>query len=192
MLGLLADLLELSRVGLLVDRPEDVAFGEIVDEALELVTGTVCERGVEVEVASDLPGVHGDRARLVGALQNLLENAVRYMGRQASPRIEIGWRRDESEQVLFVRDNGIGIDPEYHGKIFELFERLDATRGGSGVGLAVVKRIVELHGGRVWVESEGEGHGSTFCFTLGGARPEAEAGEAGTDELSPVSSSLAS
>ncbi len=167
MLGLLEDLLELSRVGLLVDRSEDVAFGEIVDEALELVAGTVRERGVEVEVASDLPVGHGDRARLVEALQNLLENAVRYMGRQASPRIEIGWRRDESEQVLFVRDNGIGIDPEYHGKIFELFERLDpGGTEGTGSGLALVQRIVEAHGGRIWVESEGRRRGSTFCFTL--------------------------
>ncbi len=181
MLGLLEDLLELSRVGLLVDRPEDVAFGEIVDEALELVTGTVCERGVEVEVASDLPVVHGDRARLVEALQNLLENAVRYMGRQASPRIEIGWRRDESEQVLFVRDNGIGIDPEYHGKIFELFERLDpGGTKGTGVGLALVQRIIGAHGGRIWVESEGEGRGSTFCFTLPGET--GEVGDAGTAE----------
>ncbi len=76
--------------------------------------------------------------------------------------------------VLFVRDNGAGIAPEYHEKVFGLFERLDpGASDGTGIGLALVKRIVEVHGGRVWVESEGIGHGSTFCFTL--PRPEAQA-----------------
>ncbi len=115
--------------------------------------------------------------------QNLLANAIRYMGDQSAPRIEVGVRANEdvarhsrANKVLFVRDNGTGIDPRFHHKVFELFERLAATEEGSGVGLAVVKRIVELHGGRIWVESEGEGRGSTFCFTLGDVQPEDEAG----------------
>ena len=72
--------------------------------------------------------------------------------------------------MFYVRDNGIGIDPRYHQKVFGLFERLDASSEGTGVGLAMVKRIVEVHGGRVWVESEGLGRGSTFCFTPPTAR----------------------
>ena len=68
--------------------------------------------------------------------------------------------------VCTVRDNGMGIDPRYHDKVFGLFERLDPSIDGTGIGLALVKRIVEVHGGRIWVESEGEGRGSTFCFTL--------------------------
>ncbi len=188
MLGLLEDLLELSRVGLLVDRPKDVAFGKIVDEALELVAGTVRERGVEVEVASDLPLVRGDRARLVEVLQNLLENAARYMGRQASPRIDVGRRRDESEQVLFVRDNGMGIEPDYHEKVFGLFERLDPEASeGTGIGLALVKRIIEVHGGRIWVESDGAGRGSTFCFTLPAAGTSATGASAETVGAKPAS-----
>ena len=111
--------------------------------------------------------VFGDRLRLMQVYQNLIANAVKYMGPQGSPRIEVGVRGEAPERTLYVRDNGIGIDPRYHDKVFGLFERLDAADEGTGIGLALVKRIVEMHGGQVWVESEGAGRGSTFCFTLG-------------------------
>ena len=78
-------------------------------------------------------------------------------------------RQDDGQPIFYVRDNGRGIEPRYHEKVFGLFDRLDPTDDGTGVGLALVKRIVEVHGGRVWVESEGRGSGSTFCFTLPGA-----------------------
>ena len=81
-------------------------------------------------------------------------------------------REDGPQPVFYVRDNGVGIDARYHKKIFELFDRLDQQVEGTGVGLTLVQRIVELHGGRVWVESEGEGRGSQFCFTLSGEAPE--------------------
>ncbi|MCH7945955.1 MAG: histidine kinase, partial [Armatimonadetes bacterium] len=82
------------------------------------------------------------------------------------PRLDIGGLEKDGECVCFVRDNGMGIDPRYSQKVFELFDKLDRNTEGSGIGLALVKRIVEVHGGRVWVESEGLGHGSTFYFTL--------------------------
>ncbi len=166
MTRLLDELLEMSRIGRTAAPFEEVAFGAVAREAEELVAGAILERGVEVEVASDLPDVRGDRARLVELVQNLLDNAARYMGEQPSPRIDAGVRHGDPP-VFFVRDNGIGIEPKYHDKIFGLFERLDprATEG-TGIGLALVKRIVEVHGGEIWVESEGAGRGSTFCFTL--------------------------
>ncbi len=164
---LLEDLLQLSRIGRQVQELEEVPFAEVAREAVEIVGGQIDERRVEVHLAPDLPVVRGDRARLVEVVQNLLQNAVKYMGDQAAPRVEIGAASNGKVPALFVRDNGIGIEPRYHDKVFDLFHRLSADSEGTGVGLALVKRIVELHGGRVWVESEGEGRGSTFWFTLG-------------------------
>jgi PAS domain S-box-containing protein len=163
---LLEDLLALSRIGRVVNPPQAVAFGELVHEAIALVSGQITRRGVQVEVAPDLPVVWGDRPRLLEVLQNLLDNAVKFMGDQAVPRLQIGVRYTDAEMIVYVRDNGLGIAPRYHEKVFGLFERLDTASDGTGVGLALVKRIVELHGGRIWIESAGTGHGCTVCFTL--------------------------
>ncbi len=164
---LLQDLLEFALLGRQVNLPESVALHELAYEARELLAATLGERSVELEIATDLPVVSGDRVRLRAVFQNLIENAVKYMSDQRAPRIEIGCRRNDDGEVVFVRDNGRGIEPRYHTKVFEIFERLDADNRGTGIGLALVKRIVELHGGRVWVESDGRNRGSTFCFTLG-------------------------
>ena len=111
-----------------------------------------------------MPVVYVDRIRLLEVYQNLIDNAVKLMGRQPEPRVEIGVERTNGEVVCFVRDNG--IDPRYHEKIFGLFDRLNHEGEGAGIGLALVKRIVEVHGGKIWVESEGSNRGSTFWFTL--------------------------
>jgi signal transduction histidine kinase len=163
---LLKELLELSRAGRAAPPSETVAFADLVREARSLIEGRLRERGVRVEVAAQMPAVRGDRERLVEVLQNLLDNAAKFMGDQREPRIEVGVRRDHDQPIFFVRDNGRGIEPRYHEKVFGLFDRLDPRDEGTGVGLALVRRIVEAHGGRVWVESEGLGSGSTFCFTL--------------------------
>lgn len=162
---LINELLELSRIGRLMNPPEEVSFEEIVREALELVEGRLKSRQVRVEVEADLPSVCGDRSRLVEVVQNLVDNAVKFMGDQAEPLIEIGAIRSYNP-AFFVRDNGVGIDPEQHERVFGLFSKLDARTEGTGIGLALVRRIVEVHGGKVWVESEGAGNGSTFYFTF--------------------------
>ncbi len=163
---LLNELLELSRIGRLINPPEKIPFGELAREAVDMVTGRMGAGKVRIEIAQDLPVLYADRQRIREAVENLLDNAGKYMGSQPVPRIEIGCRQETGENIFFVRDNGIGIDPAYQEKIFGLFEKLDPSIEGTGVGLAVVKRIFEIHGGRIWVESEGVGHGSTFCFTL--------------------------
>ena len=164
--SLLMDLLELSRIGRLMNPPQTVPFETIVQEALDLVQGSILERGVKVQIHLNLPDVHGDRVRLVEVLLNLIDNAVKFMGNQPEPSIEIGFRSDSAQPVFFVRDNGIGIAPEFHERVFGLFNRLSQSIEGTGVGLTLVRRIVEVHGGRVWIESSGMGIGTTFCFTL--------------------------
>ncbi len=173
MTALLANLLELSRVGRLVNPPENVSVAELVGEALGVVGGRPETRQVKFDVAPDLPVVFGDRIRLLEVVQNLVENAVKYMGDQPCPRVEVGARCADGETIFHVRDNGIGIDPRFHEKVFALFDQLDPTAEGTGIGLALVKRIVEVHGGRIWLESEGQGQGSTFFVAL----PNASEGE---------------
>lgn len=163
---LLGEILELSRVGRLFNPPTEVPMEDLVKEALELLSGRIAQHGLEVHISPGLPVLHVDRPRLLEVFQNLIENSMKFMGDQPYPRIEIGAKKDGDETVFFVRDNGIGINPSYHEKVFGLFNKLDQKTEGTGIGLALVKRIVEVHGGRIWVESEGIGQGSAFCFTL--------------------------
>jgi signal transduction histidine kinase len=107
-----------------------------------------------------------DHARLVEVMQNLIDNAAKFMGEQPSPRIEIGQKGLYGQMpILYVKDNGIGIPREFMDNIFGLFNKLDARTEGTGVGLALVKRIIEFHHGVIWAESE-LGKGATFYFTL--------------------------
>jgi signal transduction histidine kinase len=167
---LLNDLLELSRIGRFFKPPEVIPFDELVQDALELVDGAIRERHITVRLQPGLPSVYGDRQRLVEVLQNLLDNASKFMGEQPSPCIEIGQSGEENgNPIFYVQDNGIGFASQYREQVFGLFNKLDPKSEGSGVGLALVKRIVEVHGGRIWVESE-LGKGSTFYFALASER----------------------
>jgi PAS domain S-box-containing protein len=162
---LLNELLELSRIGRLINPPKEVPFGELVRDALELVDGQLRKNQVEVKLEAEYPIVRVDRIRMVEVLQNLLSNATNFMGDEKNPTIEIGMMNIDSENVFFIKDNGIGIAPEFHERIFGLFNKLDQFSEGTGIGLALVKRIIEVHGGRIWVESE-LGKGATFFFAL--------------------------
>jgi len=163
---LLNELLELSRIGRMKNDPESVPFEELAREAVGLVQGRIMERGVAIRIEENMPVVYGDRQRLLEVVQNLVDNASKFMGDQASPHIDIGQNGyEDGMPIFYVRDNGIGIPQEHHERIFGLFNKLDVKGDGTGIGLTLVKRIVEVHGGRIWVESEA-GMGSTFSFTL--------------------------
>ena len=163
-MGVLLDqLLDLSRIGRVVGPAQSLPLGPLVLEAAQRVPDMA---SVELVVAPDLPVVAGDRTRLLEVFENLLGNAVKFRDPQQSPKVEVSVR-DGAEPVIIVADNGLGIDPKFKDRVFELFERLDKRVPGTGIGLAIVKRIVEFHGGRIWVESTGvPGEGSRFCFTL--------------------------
>ena len=164
---LLDELLNLSRIGRIANPSQVVSFDELVNEALEAVRGRIEGRGVEVIVQPNLPMVFGDRQRIIEILQNLLDNAAKFMGDQPAPCIEIGSEGEENNMLVFyVRDNGIGIPQNLQSRIFGIFDKLNPESEGSGVGLAIVKRIVEVHGGRIWVKSEASQQGTTFFFTL--------------------------
>ncbi len=164
---LLTDLLELSRIGRKMNAPEMISFESLVNEVIEIINGRLQEHGVEVIVNDGFQKVYGDRRRLLEVVQNLMDNAAKFMGDRPMPLIEIG-QHGESDNgfvTFFVRDNGIGVAPEFHERIFGLFNRLNPKIEGTGIGLALVKRIIEFHGGRIWIQSEA-GNGATFYFTL--------------------------
>jgi signal transduction histidine kinase/DNA-binding LacI/PurR family transcriptional regulator len=166
MYKLLNDLLELSRVGRVINPPEEIQFTDLAESAIQLVAGRLNEKNIEVKVIADEQRVFGDRQRLVEVMQNLLDNAAKFTHAENHPMIEVGVSSEENGQsMVYVRDNGIGVAPEHHERIFGLFNKLDPDIEGTGVGLALVKRIIEIHGGRIWVESEA-GKGTVFYFTL--------------------------
>lgn len=167
--ALLTDLLKLSRAGKSINTPEPIGFGTIVDEVAAQFAHQLAEYGIRLETDPDFPVVNVDHARIREALVNLIENAIKYRGNRQDSFIRIGITTKDDVPVFFVEDNGIGIDSRYLERIFNLFEKLDGTSEGTGVGLAIVKRIIEVHGGKIWAESAGVGKGTTFLFTLPGA-----------------------
>jgi PAS domain S-box-containing protein len=175
---LLDELFEVSRAGRPVGPPVAVPAAELVQEALRLLGGERAGLPARVQVMGPLPVVFGDRARLVQAFHNLLDNAMKFAAGAAEPLVTVEARPPvEGKALLVVRDNGIGIEPRHRDRVFDLFEKLDPRAEGSGVGLPVVKRVVESHGGRVWLESEGPGAGTAACVTLPLADPAVDPSE---------------
>lgn len=162
--SLIMDLLAMSRIGREAKAPEAVRLADMVDEFLMEMADQVRERGITV-VRGDLGAVWAVRMQMEQVMGNLLSNAVKYIGNPPSPVIEVG-SADRGEFLeCYVKDNGIGIDPLYHERIFEIFQRLgEIETEGTGIGLAIVRKIVEGAGGRIWVESA-KGVGATFRFT---------------------------
>jgi PAS domain S-box-containing protein len=163
--ALTTSLLELSRIGQVVGPIEEIEVAALLREVRVALAVRLKEAGAEFVVQEPLPTVRVDRGRIHQVFANLIDNAVKFRSAERAPRIEVGCRQESGFYRFHVADNGIGIAPQYHERVFAPFQKLHLEIEGVGIGLALVKKIVEHHGGRVWVESEA-GKGSTFYFTI--------------------------
>jgi light-regulated signal transduction histidine kinase (bacteriophytochrome) len=164
---LIADLLAFSRVGRTTEKFVEADLRVLLDRALANLDERVATTEPEI-VVGKLPVVQGDPSLLTALLQNLVGNALKYRSEER-PRVEIDCERTGDDWLIRVADNGIGIDPQYAERIFAIFQRLHLRDqyGGTGIGLALSRKIVEFHGGRIWLDTErAAGEGATFCFTL--------------------------
>jgi len=171
MKALIEDLLKYSRIGTQGQAFKRVECGPVVDRALENLGMAIEESGAQVTRAS-LPAVMADEIQFIQLFQNLIDNAIKYRG-ESPPVIHVSVGREGGEWRFAVQDNGIGVDSKYHDRIFVIFQRLHGREkySGTGIGLANCKKIVERHGGRIWIESE-LGKGSTLFFTTPAISPE--------------------
>jgi ligand-binding sensor domain-containing protein/signal transduction histidine kinase len=169
---LINQLLNLSRIGRLKDQQVAVNMRELTREVINELHGQIELAKATIHIGDDLPVLTCEQDRFKQVMINLISNAIHYSRPDVPPVIEIGVKKDNGERdfcTLFVHDNGIGIAKEYHDRVFDIFYRVDGKYTDSestGVGLAIVKRVISAHGGNVWVESEGVGSGSTFYFSL--------------------------
>jgi light-regulated signal transduction histidine kinase (bacteriophytochrome) len=163
---LIDDLLSLSRLGRQPLKATTIALDELAQEAFREASADDKHRNIELAIDA-VPECRGDASLLRQVLINLLSNAVKFTRRTSPAQIQVGSTSQNGEVVYFVRDNGAGFDMRYAKKLFGVFQRLHGPEefAGTGVGLAIVKRIVERHGGRIWAEGE-PGKGATFYFTL--------------------------
>ena len=164
---LVSDILALSTLGRVVSTLEHIPSHDIVGDVISDLRERLQGSRIELVVKDNFPTIYCDRDRTYQVFQNLLVNAIKFLGDTKDPMIEIGYEDSGGFDQFYVKDNGIGIDPKYHREIFEKFHRLKEVHDdeGTGLGLAIVERIVTNHGGRVWVESE-KGKGAAFYFTL--------------------------
>ncbi len=163
---LLEDLLELSRVGHVVNESEEVRLNDLFRQTSRLMEIQFAVNNTRLNIQEQMPMVFVDRQRMAEVAQNLLENALKFSQNSSSPIISVSAHEEKGRVVCYIEDNGIGIEPQFQDQIFGLFNRLDQSYEGTGIGLTLVKRIIEVHQGNIWVESDGKDKGARFCFSL--------------------------
>lgn len=167
---LLEGLLELSRIGGKKGNLQSVSLKELVGRVSILLSASLQAHKVRLVLPEKDILLEGDNVRLAQLFQNLIENAIKFRSLTHESKVEISWEYQKGTYHLYVRDNGKGIEPRQLEKIFELFHQIDPKAKGTGIGLTIVKRIVEVHGGSIWANSEGEGKGTTIWFTIPGIK----------------------
>lgn len=167
--SLIEDLLTLSRISKIKNPYENVDMRALIDSVLKRIEFDIKEQKVDLKIQENLPVIYCDRIKISEVILNLVNNAIKFSSKnkKENPRVEIGYMQDGESHKFFVKDNGIGIDAKYHSQVFGIFKRLHTTKEyeGTGAGLSIVKRVIDDHGGRVWIESEA-GKGATFYFTI--------------------------
>ena len=163
---LVSDLLELSRAGRKTKEFELHDFNEILGMSLDGLEGKINNNNIKIQKPDDFPNIHCDDMRISQVMSNLIGNSINYMGNEKQPVIQIGWAEKDKVHEFWVQDNGIGIKDEDKERVFSIFERAaESSAEGTGIGLSIVKKIIQVHGGDIWVDSE-FGKGSKFTFTI--------------------------
>jgi signal transduction histidine kinase len=165
MVRLINGLLDLGRIGRQMNPISPIPMTELIQGIVQQHAVEIAEKNVIVDVQEDMPTINADKERMTEAFDNLIVNALNYGHGDPQPRITIGSVITANQVRFFVKDNGPGIAAKYQTKIFELFQRLQNDRKGTGLGLTIVKRVAEVHGGRVWVESQ-PSQGATFWLAF--------------------------
>jgi signal transduction histidine kinase len=166
---LIEDLLKLSRISRIKNPFEEVKIGEMIQSVTKRIGFDIKEKHVDLRIQQEMPTIQCDRIKLSEVFLNLINNAIKFSSKnnKENPRVEVGYIDDGEFHKFFVKDNGIGIEPQYHNQVFGIFKRLHTSSEyeGTGAGLSIVKRVIDDHNGRIWIESEA-GKGATFFFTI--------------------------
>jgi signal transduction histidine kinase len=164
---LVSDLLELSKIGQIVPNLKSVNCNDLVNDVVSNLQSRLEESGIDLVIPQALPIIYCDPKRIHQVFENLLANAIRFARNAEKKRIDVGYNDAGNHHQFHIRDYGAGIDPRYHHKIFQLFQRIPGkgNEEGTGLGLTIVKRLLQQHDGNIWVDSE-KGAGATFYFTL--------------------------
>ncbi|MDD2760158.1 MAG: ATP-binding protein, partial [Methylomonas sp.] len=166
--AMIVSLLEYSRVGRKMESKSEIVSRQALDEALFFLEPVIRQAKALIDIAGEWPSIVADLDELTRLFQNLIGNALKYQEQDSEPKIWISSRLVGGDWLVEVKDNGIGIDPAQGNRLFQFFSRLQPRSrfDGTGMGLALCRRIVEHHGGRIWLESDGSGQGSIFSFSM--------------------------